>query len=68
MCCYEQGTEIGCQFHQPYARSDGLIHVLAVAERNGRFDQLNRMVEAIASEQRMLCAGDQVRLRECSGT
>ena len=38
MCCYKQGTEIGCQFHQPDARSDGLIHVVAVAERNGRFD------------------------------
>jgi hypothetical protein len=43
MCCYKQGTEIGRQFHQPDARRDGLIHVVAVAERNGRFDQLNRI-------------------------
>lgn len=61
MGCDEQGTQIGCQFHQSYARSDSLVHVVAGAERYGRLDQLNRMMEAIASEQRVLCIGDQVQ-------
>jgi hypothetical protein len=56
-----QRIQIGGHSHQRNTRGDGLIRIVVIAEQNGGFGQLDWMMEAIASEERLLSAGNQVQ-------